>query len=619
MVVRFRLPNTHRNLVKMAMIRHIIIATALVSAIMTAYAGIAVGQDVPHNAINDIVCSSCHVIHNHQGPSLIRYDTVNNLCRSCHYEAGPAPDASTHRDQSCAVCHNPHTQEQDHAHGTTYGKLIRTEVETPGSGTKDVWFTASAGSHSFADGDVVYDGICEVCHVSTSYHRNSVEGDHTHHAGEDCTVCHTHPNGFSHGGGGGGECGDCHGHDDGWGGGTYSGSTVSHSTHTEDDSDDLRGPNIDCDVCHDAADFPYFASGTDGNGDGKYDLSETDVCDVCHSPGGMYDGLNDPAIGAKSNWEDGVYSGYDLVPGKETWCVGCHDDDPAAIDGADAPNVSLFWTAGHGRGAIQCEDCHDVSLLHIDGEARTYGFNSAYYGPSQSGVAYREGYRLSLVGGEVPLMIPANYNITFGYDAGLMRDTAFRLCFQCHDPGTIFDDTPGDGIASNFKASLPRPPRNYSYAWGSGADVNEHVSHILNYMGPFADSDWDSGTNGPGGMNGRDTMTACSSCHNVHGVAGIYGSTNEVMVRDGTLAGKAGYGFSYVIEDVGAGGYPQVTSTGATQANSVGAIFRNSTTDNMCGGSMCHGEPTPPAGSSYDASGSSWGTYLEYYRPWQSY
>ena len=215
----------------------------------------------------------------------------------------------------------------------------------------------------------------------------------------------------------------------------------------------------------------------------------------------------------------------------------------------------------------------------------------------------------------MPLMIPTNYKITFSYDAQTMKDNAFRLCLNCHDTTKIFDDTPGDDINSNFKASLPNPPRNYSYAWGSGADVNEHVSHTMNYLGPFVDSDWDTGTTGAGGSDGRDSLMACISCHNVHGAVGIYGSTNEAMVRDGTLVGRTGYGFSYVIED---GLYPQMTSTGANKSNSVGSIFRNNTA-NMCGGSMCHGNPAPPAGSSYDATGSSWGTYLEYYRQWQNY
>jgi hypothetical protein len=246
---------------------------------------------------------------------------------------------------------------------------------------------------------------------------------------------------------------------------------------------------------------------------------------------------------------------------------------------------------------------------------QTYEFDSAYYGPTQSGVAYASAYRLNYVAGEVPLMIPGNYNITYGYDAGLMRDTAFRLCFECHDSSKVFDDTPGDGLDTNFKASLPNPPRNYSYAWGSGADVNEHVAHILNYVGPFSDSDWDLGTVGPGGSDGCDTLTTCTTCHNVHGGAGAEGSTNEAMMRDGSLVGRSGFGFSYVVEDTASGGYPWVTSNGATQATSVGAILRLNTND-MCAGTGCHGDPTPPAGSSYDATGSAWGTYLEFYRPW---
>jgi hypothetical protein len=363
-----------------------------------------------------------------------------------------------------------------------------------------------------------------------------------------------------------------------------------------------------------------FASGVDSNGNGNIELDETDVCNICHSSGLPYDGVDDPDIGAKINWDSGVYESGSLKPGKEEWCAGCHDTGTSTIQGVDAPPVAGdgttwgYFVSGHGSYAIACTDCHDTTSIHMDGEPRTYTFDSAYYGLGQSGVAYAAGYRLRDIDGEVPLMIPANYSITFSYNAQTMKDTAFRLCFDCHDSSQILDDTPGDGIDSNFKASLPNPPRNYSYAWGSGADTNEHVAHIMNYIGPFSDSDWDMTTDGPGGSSGSDSMTMCFACHNIHGAAGSHGSTNEAMIRDGILAGRTGYGFSYVVEDVGSGGYPWVTSTGATRSTSTGAIFRNNTA-NMCAGSMCHGSPTPPPGSSYDASGSSWGTYLEYYRP----
>jgi hypothetical protein len=49
-------------------------------------------------------------------------------------------------------------------------------------------------------------------------------------------------------------------------GATY-GTTQSHSTHTENDSDDLKGPFIMCCDCHDTNDYPFFKSGTDSDRD----------------------------------------------------------------------------------------------------------------------------------------------------------------------------------------------------------------------------------------------------------------------------------------------------------------------------------------------------------------
>ena len=504
-----------------------------------------------------------------------------------------------------------------------YGKLIYDSITTPNSGNRTARLFDRTGTRSYADGDSTYDGICEVCHTQTAHFRNNGTGPEPLHenigggqAGVNCISCHPHENGFAHGGGTGTGCGGagCHG------------ETGSHATHTISNT---MGPDppMDCEACHDPNNFPFF-----GTGGAPETLAETTVCDPCHSEGGVYNGVNDDpntgSIGAKDNW-DAVYDPNtgDLLAGKEKWCIGCHDSGTSVIEGVSAPDTELYYSNGHGRSGAdkECLDCHVTTEAHIDGNSRSYAFDSAYYAASQSGVKYAESYRLRYVDGNVPLMIPANYSITFGYVASLIRDNAFRLCFDsgCHDSTKIFDDTPGDGLDTNFKATLPNPPRNYSYAWGSGAAINEHVSHTMNYMGPFSDSDWDLSTTGAGGTagSGYDSLMACSSCHNVHGSVGIQGSTNEPMIRDGNLADRSGgYGFSYVVEDTGAGGYPWVTSTGATQSNSVGAIFRyNTEVNKMCGGSMCHGNPTPPAGSSYDASGSSWGSYLEYYRPHADY
>jgi hypothetical protein len=209
-----------------------------------------------------------------------------------------------------------------------YGQYIKDviDISPDGSGNnKTVKFLDQVGPKSFADGDGTYDGVCEACHTETTYHRNDSSGDHTHYASTLCTICHKHINGFIHPGGGGPNCEDCHGHDDGWNGGSYYGTTKSHSTHTENDADDLKGPFIDCDACHDTNEFPYFNSGTDNNGDGRYDLSETNVCDNCHSPGGAFDGVQM----AKNSWHEGVYASPTLRAGKEKWCATCHDNDPA--------------------------------------------------------------------------------------------------------------------------------------------------------------------------------------------------------------------------------------------------------------------------------------------------
>jgi hypothetical protein len=466
----------------------------------------------------------------------------------------------------------------------------------------NVLLSESHGGVMRSDSGPVANGVCNYCHAGGSttddpeYVINCYWGDAVDYYRDPVPT----PN----------PCAACHGQPPD--GTSFPNTAGAHATHMLDPG----GPAItDCFVCHAPLaewkhlnDLASFASGTDTNANGNIDLDETDVCDACHSPDGPFDGVAE----ALANWSTSA----------PVSCEGCHDNGTSAIQGVSAPpvagdNVATgFFATGHGRGGtVACTDCHDTTATHFDGEPRTYSWDSAHYNPTQSGVAYAAAYRLRYVGGEVPLMIPANYSITFSYDALVMRDTAFRLCFECHDSTKIFDDTPGDGLDTNFKASAPNPPRNYSYAWGSGADVNEHVAHLLNYIGPFADSDWDVTTTGAGGSDGRDTLTACTACHNVHGAAGLEGSTAEAMIRDGSLVGRTGYGFSYVVEDVGAGGYPMVTSTGATQANSVGAILRYNTS-NMCAGSNCHDNPAAPAGPSYDATGSSWGTYLEYYRPW---
>jgi predicted outer membrane repeat protein len=574
---------------------------------------VSVGVEGPHNSVNSIGCDNCHDVSTSNPyfmpswtvhpPQNIDDTQLNTLCWSCHNDI-PVPYVKTHSSLQtgnkygnwtieCWTCHDPHIQEQNILNGSTYGKLIRTQINLnkitgavpPKTGSKTVTFLGPTGANSFADGDGVYDGICEVCHTKTKYFRN--DGSGVEHfgavAGTACTNCHSHKNGFSHGGSGVG-CEECHGHDPGYGGVTGGkGTYQSHSTHTENDADDLKGPNLACSVCHDTSQFPVFA-------DGQTTLAATTVCDACHSTGGTYDGLNDPTVGAKTNWKTSIYdhaggNPSTLQPGKEKWCATCHDESPSQINGVNAPNIVGnetgaytygtgwgYYKTGHGLETTNsyassggytygagksCDNCHDYSTAHVDGNARTY---------SAAGSNYQAGYRLKSVGGSSPMTIPRPQNID-DHDPN-----RYALCLSCHDANKYLTKSTAASpklITTSFRDDLDLGP------WDGGdAPINIHEYHLALNTVSF-DSDWD------GSM---DSKMTCVNCHNVHG------STQLSMIRDGSLIGKpAGMTMYYDVNMVA----PTISSLTPPSPNSIplsistGTVFDAVSPDNICGN--CHG------------------------------
>ena len=309
---------------------------------------------------------------------------------------------------------------------------------------------------------------------------------------------------------------------------------ANHATHFVSD----KGPRFPlnesgCYICHaDAHDQcgeggPFFRSGADTNGDEKYNLSETDVCDDCHSPGGSFNGVGDLdlwntdslAFGAKLNWQmGGVYdeTGSTLKLGKQNWCAGCHDNDPAYSrsqyqepgPGSYASNVMGdnvtygYNASGHGRSDIgepcggTAGGCHDLTAEHIKHDGRTY----------QASIGnYMAGYRLN-----ADMAVPR-----YAPDTG---DDAFGLCFNCHESADVF------GTVTNFR------------------DDNENeFYHDYHLREPITGSPyWDSDVDGV-----VDSLASCTTCHNVHGspmdldpdpeIDDFY--PNPVMIRHGELIG----------------------------------------------------------------------------------
>ncbi len=157
-------------------------------------------------------------------PAKIPPKRVDLLCLGCHGPAGISKlKADVHGSQNyvikrticCITCHDPHADNPNYLDGENIKLIGRNKwnknsnyamIRATGNGIQPVVFEGrgtDAGEpslHSFADGDEDrngrFDGICEVCHTKTKYHRNNQSGDHDHYTGQTCTTCHAHVNQF---------------------------------------------------------------------------------------------------------------------------------------------------------------------------------------------------------------------------------------------------------------------------------------------------------------------------------------------------------------------------------------------------------------------------------------
>ncbi len=478
-----------------------------------------------------VECMTCHAPHGADSGGtgggdgdgmLLRSLNDETLCRTCHTEH-TIHEVPGEWQPTCHECHGIHDTENGNvvliAREINGASVTFVESSIPGDGQRDY-------IHGICD-PPNFDGVCEVCHTDTDYHRGDLELDHTHNEDRPCTECHVHSTGFLT------SCTDCHGEPPD--GTVFPNQAGSHAVHLTA----INGPDVaDCYACHAWEEIAThdngvvsFASGVDANLDGNIDLAEADVCNTCHSDGGPFDGVNDPVIGAKANWADGVYDGDVLNPDRQDWCLGCHDTPPALVNEVEAPQLAgdnRTWgynVAGHGQNQIVCTECHDPALSHTDGVARTFRERCKHspLPPTDEDEfaeerelakeAYNSGYRLRRINGGRALEVPRD---SVGYTAD-----DFRLCFSCHDEIKIL------GVPDNYGFLLAVPPshlqlpegvaqtnfRNeykwgYGWLWYGGKPANIH----WNLTG-LGSSNWDIDHND----TTQDSRNSCVTCHNPHG------------------------------------------------------------------------------------------------------
>lgn len=164
------------------------------------------------------VCTYCHDPHGGPENANLKAGDIEVLCLTCHGPGGVSTLKAAVHDEgpgfTCMDCHDHHK----HADNWLGGQNLKmvgwrdpltglASIQTENS-VREVVFeslgTQAGGPalHSFADGDLdgngIYDGACEVCHISGNDAGAPTYSESNHNQGQTCTVCHLHATGFQH-------------------------------------------------------------------------------------------------------------------------------------------------------------------------------------------------------------------------------------------------------------------------------------------------------------------------------------------------------------------------------------------------------------------------------------
>lgn len=447
----------------------------LLAAAALASAGSGWALDAPHDATNlPNVCAECHVTHS-SGSTFLTSDPqgIIDLCTaSCHSLSGSVGrDVDPHTGPSvlttagapiaCNECHDPHSHDSAYPGSRCSGDddggggcFIKDQISvnsawvTPLTSSKTVVLTAQTGTNSLADGDTTYNGLCEVCHTATSYHRADGSGS-SHNAGLDCIGCHSHSDGTD------GATGD------GFAG--AGGCTICHELTQPNGTGDYRREVVGA-----GGDFTLTSHHvTDGT---TTEVITDDDCEVCHDQsthktiGNTPNVLLTDADGGASITYDGTGSSV------ETFCLSCHDGDASVpfSDGATVADIEGTWagsahdaTTAAGMADERCLGCHggtDSTRTGLTYDQNVHGASYAHLlsrspfasvAPTSSFLCYNSGcHGTSGSGGDLQTVFARTYTHTITSDtvhdeateaASTWGSGAFTggnrhvNCLDCHD------------------------------------------------------------------------------------------------------------------------------------------------------------------------------------------
>jgi predicted CxxxxCH...CXXCH cytochrome family protein len=474
------------------------------------------------------------------------------------YHYGAKHSTALTGGQFCWDCHDPHGT------GTTNQYMIRPNVAMTSDATTGAPLTQSATSVVFAlsatptgtdyaKSAAPFNGICNVCHTTTS-HYLTASGD-GHNSGSRCTSCHSHN-------------GDGITRTSGFtpvGGGVSSGGSPCYGCHSAFQS------TMDATGATRTASYHHVLGGTAGTGDiapnaGSYQTSTTDVyCTSCHADHNYFN--NGGTVTTKgANLRSDITNASAAAPvntdflttGNFGICVSCHKASltrdttnqkaggvatTPVIDGAvfaaSMHNYTTMSSFGTQPFAANCVKCH------TDEQAKDKQTSANKFGPHFSA------------------------SVSLLDDLGAGTNAQYReqyICFRCHSQttdtalgGTLKAANGKDWFGSNkmrtsaedtFKSftAAGRSPRHKISAYTGLHKVNETRTDIA-----------------------ANKHVECADCHNPH--AAKFGNHSSTV--PGTAKGSRATTLANVL--AGATGV-SVTTWGANWAGVATTAYNPSTT-----------------------------------------